>query len=116
MKKSPYYTMTFASIYPMYVTKVEKKGRSKEELDTVLCWLTGYTQKQLEKQVEKGVDLETFFKEASNKNPLRKKITGVICGMRVEEIEEEQVREVRYMDKVVDELARGKKMESILRT
>jgi hypothetical protein len=107
---------TFASIYPMYIQKVEKKGRTKAELDTVLCWLTGYNNQTLQKQIDKKSDLETFFKEAPQINPNVSKITGVICGYRVEEIEDRLMQKIRYMDKLVDELAKGKKMEKILRT
>lgn len=106
--------MSFAGVYPLYVQKVEKKGRTKEELDTVLCWLTGYTEKTLQKQIDKKVDLETFFAEAKL-NPNASKITGVICGYRIEDIEEPLMKKIRYMDKLVDELAKGKKMEKILR-
>lgn len=108
------FSMAFASFYPAYVNKVEKKGRSKADLDQVLCWLTGYSQDQLEGQIEKKVDCRTFFDEAPL-NPDRELIKGVVCGVRVEDIEDPLMREIRYMDKVVDELAKGKKMESILR-
>lgn len=108
------YKMSFAGVYPLYVQKVEKKGRTKEELDTVLCWLTGYTEKTLQKQIDKKVDLETFFAEAKL-NPNASKITGVICGYRIEDIEEPLMKKIRYMDKLVDELAKGRKMEKILR-
>jgi hypothetical protein len=107
--------MSFASVYPMYVTKVERKGRTKKELDEVLRWLTGYTQKQLEAHIVKQTDFETLFAKASKMNPARKLITGMICGVRVEEIKNPLMREVRYMDKVVDELAKGRAMEKILR-
>lgn len=106
--------MSFAGVYPLYVQKVERKGRTKEELDTVLCWLTGYTEKTLQKQIDKKVDLETFFAEAKL-NPNASKITGVICGYRIEDIEEPLMKKIRYMDKLVDELAKGRKMEKILR-
>lgn len=108
------FAMTFASIYPLYVNKVEKKGRTKDELDTVLLWLTGYSQEQLDSQLERHVDCRTFIEEAPL-NPDRTLIKGIVCGVRVEEVEDPLMRELRYMDKVVDELARGKKMESILR-
>lgn len=108
------YKMSFAGVYPLYVQKVERKGRTKEELDTVLCWLTGYTEKTLQKQIDKKVDLETFFAEAKL-NPNASKITGVICGYRIEDIEEPLMKKIRYMDKLVDELAKGRKMEKILR-
>ena len=107
--------MTFASIYPLYVQKVEKKGRTTEELNTVLLWLTGYTQKSLQQQIDKKVDLQTFFAEAPLLNPNTSKIAGVICGYRVEDIEDPLMQKIRYMDKLVDELAKGKKMEKILR-
>jgi len=107
--------MAFAGVYPHYIQKAEKKGRTKEEVDTIIRWLTGYTQKQLEKQIEKRVDFETFFAEAPQINPNASKITGVICGYRVEEIEDKLMQKVRYLDKLIDELAKGKKMEKILR-
>lgn len=106
---------TFASIYPMYIQKVEKKGRTKEELDTVLQWLTGYNKKTLQKTIDTKIDLETFFAEAPQINPNASKITGVICGYRVEEMEDKLMQKIRYMDKLVDELAKGKTMEKILR-
>lgn len=115
MKQHRIYTMNFASVYPLYIAKAEKKGRTKAEVDEIICWLTGYDQKGLEEQIEKRVDFETFFAEAPKKNLKRKLITGVICGMRVEEIEEPLMQEIRYLDKLVDELARGKTMEKILR-
>ena len=114
MSNHPIFKMAFGKIYPMYVNKVEKKGRTKAELDEVLTWVTGYTQRQLEEQVEKGIDCQTFVEEAPL-NPDRELIKGVVCGVRVEEVEDTIMRELRYMDKVVDELARGKKMENILR-
>lgn len=107
--------MAFARIYPLYIEKAEKKGRTKKEVDEILRWLTGYSQKQLEGQIKKEVDLETFFKEATKMNSARKRITGVVCGVRVEEIKDKLMREIRYMDKLVDELAKGKDMEKILR-
>lgn len=109
------YGYAFASIYPLYIEKVEKKGRTKAELDEVLLWLTGYTAKQLKTQIDKKTDLEHFFKEASKLNPNRSLITGVVCGVRVEDIKEKTMREIRYMDKLVDELAKGRAMEKILR-
>ncbi len=109
------YAYSFASIYPMYITKVERKGRTKAELDEVLLWLTGYTPKQFKAQVDKKTDLEHFFKEASKLNPNRSLITGVVCGVRVEDIKEKPMQEIRYMDKLVDELAKGRPMEKILR-
>lgn len=116
MTKHKIYTMSFASVYPHYVTKAEKKGRTKAEVDEIIRWLTGYTQEELEAQLEKKTDFETFFAEAPKLNPSRSLIKGVICGIRVEEIEEPLMQEIRYMDKLIDELAKGKKMEKILRT
>ena|SRR5688572_26737525 len=107
--------MTFASVYPMYVEKVEKKGRTKEELHQVIQWLTSFDNKKLQELIKEKVTFETFFKRASL-NPNAKLITGVICGYRIEEIEEPLTRQVRYLDKLVDELAKGRKMEKILRT
>jgi hypothetical protein len=109
------FTMSFASVYPLYVAKAEKKGRKNSEVDAVICWLTGYSQKELERQLEKQTDFETFFKEAPELNPARSLIKGVVCGVRVEEIQEPTMREIRYLDKLVDELAKGKAMEKILR-
>lgn len=109
------YEMAFARVYPLYIIKVEKKGRTKDELDEVIHWLTGYTQKKLEAQIKKQTNFEMFFKQAPKLNPLRTRITGVICGVRVEEIKDPIMREVRYMDKLVDELAKGRPMEKILR-
>jgi len=108
-------TTPFAKVYPYLVAKAERKGRTKAEVDTLIRWLTGYTQKQLEKQLELQKDYETLFAEAPKMNPLRKLITGVICGVRVEDIKEPTMRELRYLDKLVDELAKGKSMEKILR-
>jgi len=108
--------MSFAGVYPMYIEKVEKKGRTKEELDTVLYWLTGYDEKTLRQQIDDRTNLEAFFAEAPQLNPNVSKITGVICGYRVEEIEDPLMQKIRYMDKLVDELAKGRKMEKILRT
>ncbi len=107
--------MSFASVYPHYVTKVEKKGRTIEELHTVIHWLTGYNEKALQKVLDKKIDFETFFAKAPKMNPNVSKITGLICGYRVEDIEDPLMQQIRYLDKLVDELARGKKMESILR-
>ena len=115
MAKHRIYTMSFASVYPHYITKAEKKGRTKEEVDEIIRWLTGYTQEELELHIEKKTNFEDFFAEAPNMNPNRKMITGVICGVRVEEIEEPLMQEIRYMDKLIDELAKGKAMEKILR-
>lgn len=102
-------------MYPLYVKKAEKKGRTKEEVDKILRWLTGYTQKGLESHIRKGTDFETFFAKAPRMNPARSLISGVVCGIRVEDIKEPTMREIRYLDKLVDELARGKAMEKILR-
>ncbi|MCL4205294.1 MAG: DUF2200 family protein [Pirellulaceae bacterium] len=107
--------MSFASVYPLYVAKAEKKGRTKSEVDSIIRWLTGYSQKQLETQLKKQVDFETFFQEAPGLNPSRRLIKGVVCGVRVEDIEEPTMREIRYLDKLVDELAKGKAMGKILR-
>ena len=107
--------MTFASVYPMYIQKVEKKGRTKEELDEVIFWLTGYDKKMLQKQIDTKTDFETFFTKAPQLNPNASKITGVICGYRIEEIEDKLMRKIRYLDKLVDELAKGRAMEKILR-
>ena len=109
------YTTSFASVYPLYIAKAEKKGREKSEVDTIIRWLTGYTQEQLERQLEKQADFETFFKEAPGMNPARTSIKGVICGIRVEDIQDPLMREIRHLDKLVDELAKGKAMEKILR-
>ncbi len=115
MKENRLYTMSFARVYPLYIAKVERKGRTKAEVDEIISWLTGYDHKKLEIQLEKQIDLQTFFKEAPRLNPLRKQITGVICGIRVEEIKEKTMQEIRYLDKLIDELAKGKAMEKILR-
>ena len=115
MIKHRIYTMSFASVYPCYVTKVEKKGRSKAEVDEVIRWLTGYSQKKLEAQIEKQTDFETFFAEAPELNPSRTLIKGVICGVRLEAIKEPTMQEIRYLDKLIDELAKGKVMKKILR-
>lgn len=109
------FKMSFAGLYPMYIQKAEKKGRTKEEVDTVICWLTGYTPKNLQQQIDKKNDLETFFAQAPQLNPNAPKITGVICGYRIEEIEDKLMQKIRYMDKLVDELAKGKTMDKILR-
>jgi len=107
--------MAFASVYPHYITKAEKKGRTKEEVDTIICWLTGYTQDQLQQTIENKTTFEDFFALVPQLNPNVSKITGVICGYRVEDIEEPLMQKIRYMDKLVDELAKGKAMEKILR-
>lgn len=115
MAKHKIYTMSFSSVYPHYIKKAEKKGHSKEEVDEIIFWLTGYNEEQLEDQLEKQTDFETFFHEAPLLNPSRKMIKGVICGIRVEDIEEPTMQEIRYLDKLIDELARGKAMDKILR-
>jgi hypothetical protein len=116
LAKHRIYTMSFGSVYPHYIAKAEKKGRSKREVDKTIRWLTGYSQRQLKARIDNGTDLETFFAQAPELNPNRELITGVICGVRVEEIEDPLMREVRYLDKLIDELARGKSMEKILRS
>lgn len=115
MTKHRIYTMSFAGVYPHYVTKAEKKGRTKAEVDEIIYWLTGYDQNGLEKVLESKTNFETFFAEAPKLHPNRRLIKGVVCGIRVEDIEEPLMQEVRYLDKLIDELARGKKMEKILR-
>lgn len=115
MKNSKVFSMPFADIYPLYIQKAEKKGRTKSEVDTVIFWLTGYDAESLQKQIDLKVDLETFFAQAPQMNPNASKITGVICGYRVEEIEDELRQRIRYLDKLVDELAKGKALEKILR-
>ena len=115
MDNTRVYKMSFASVYPHYITKAEKKGRTKEELDTVIRWLTGYSQQELQQQIDKKTDFETFFAQAPQINPDASKITGVICGYRVEEIEDKLMQQIRYLDKLIDELAKGKTMEKILR-
>ena len=115
MKKHRIYTMSFARVYPEYINKAERKGRTKEEVDEVIQWLTGYSQAGLEAILEAGTDIETFIAEAPELNPARTQIKGVICGVRIEEIEEFTMREIRYLAKLVDELAKGRPMEKILR-
>ena len=115
MAKHRIYTTSFASVYPLYVAKAEKKGRTKAEVDQVISWLTGYGQKELQAQLKKQTDFETFFAEAPRINPSRILIKGVVCGVRVEDIKEPTMREIRYLDKLIDELARGKAMDKILR-
>ena len=109
------FAYSFASIYRLYIEKVEKKGQTQADLDTILFWLTGYNKKTLQQQIDKKIDLETFFAKAPQMNPNVSKITGLICGYRVEEIENKLMQKIRYMDKLVDELAKGKTMEKILR-
>ena len=115
MTKHQIYTMSVARVYPLYVTKVEKKGRTRTEVNEIICWLTGYSQEELESQLEKQTDFETFFAEAPKLNPARALIKGVVCGVRVEDIEEPTMQEIRYLDKLIDELAKGKAMDKILR-
>ncbi|NLG96070.1 MAG: DUF2200 domain-containing protein [Chloroflexi bacterium] len=114
-KKPRIYSMSFAKVYPMYIAKAEKKGRTKAEVDEIIRWLTGYSQEALEAQLEKQTDIETFIAEAPQLNPSRVLIKGTVCGVRVEEIEDPTMREIRYLDKLIDELAKGKAMEKILR-
>ena len=109
------YRLLFSSVYPLYIKKVERKGRTKAEVDEILCWLTGHDQQSLEQQIVSKNDLETFFNQAPNLNPNVSKITGLICGYRVESIEDPLMQKIRYMDKLIDELAKGKSMEKILR-
>ncbi|RNL90800.1 DUF2200 domain-containing protein [Sinomicrobium pectinilyticum] len=116
MKNTRIFKMAFAGVYPHYIQKAEKKGRTKEEVDAIICWLTGYDQKSLQQKIDQKTDFETFFAQAPQINPNVSKITGVICGYRVEDIEDELMQKIRYLDKLIDELARGKAMEKILRT
>ena len=109
------YKMSFASVYPLYVQKAEKKGRTKKEVDEVICWLTGYSPRALAKQIEQRKDFATFFSEAPSLHPNAVKITGVVCGVRLEEIKDPLMRKIRYLDKLVDELAKGRPMGKILR-
>jgi hypothetical protein len=115
MTKHRIYTTSVASVYPHYVTKAEKKGRTKADVDAIMCWLTGWSQEELDAHLEKQTDFETFFAEAPRMHPARALIKGVICGVRIEDIAEPTMREIRYLDKLVDELARGKAMGKILR-
>ncbi len=115
MNNDRVYRISFASVYPHYITKAEKKGRTKAEVDEIIRWLTGYSQAELEAVLDNQTDLEAFFAEAPRLNPNRRLITGVICGIRVEDIKEPIMQEIRYMDKLIDELARGKAMDRILR-
>lgn len=116
MEKHRIFTTSFASVYPHYINKAEKKGRTKAEVDTIICWLTGYDQQTLQQQIDTKTDFETFFSIAPQLNPNVSKITGVICGYRVEEIEDQLMQKIRYLDKLIDELAKGKAMEKILRS
>ena len=115
MDQTRVFKMSFAGVYPLYMKKAERKGRTKEEVDAIIRWLTGYDQQALQNQIDKKIDLQTFFDEAPALNPNATKITGVICGYRVEEIEDKLMQKIRYMDKLVDELAKGKAMDKILR-
>jgi hypothetical protein len=115
MLKHRLYATSFARVYPYYIAKAEKKGRTKAEVDKIICWLTGYSQKQLEAQLDKQTDFETFYTKAPRPSPSRKLITGTVCGVRVEEIQDPLMQEIRYLDKLIDELAKGKTMEKILR-
>src|SRR5687768_12523041 len=115
MDNTRVYRMSFASVYPLYIQKAEKKGRTKAEVDAIIFWLTGYDKQTLQQQIDKKTDFETFFAQAPKINSNVSKITGVICGYRVEEIEDKLMQKVRYLDKLIDELAKGKKMEKILR-
>ena len=115
MDNSRVFKMSFASVYPHYIQKAENKGRTKEEVDTIICWLTGYDKKSLQQQIDEKTDFETFFAQAPQINPNVSKIVGVICGYRVEEIEDKLMQKIRYLDKLIDELAKGKKMVKILR-
>lgn len=109
------YSLAFASVYPLYITKAERKGRTKAEVDEIIRWLTGHTQKSLDKELANGTDFTTFFTKAPKLNPQRSLITGVVCGVRLEEIEVPLMREIRYLDKLIDELAKGRPLEKILR-
>ncbi|MCX6952966.1 MAG: DUF2200 domain-containing protein [Verrucomicrobia bacterium] len=110
------FTTSFAKVYPLYVAKAEKKGRTKSEVDAVICWLTGYSQRQFEAQLKRETDFATFFRDAPRPNPARALIKGVVCGVRVEDVADPTMREIRYLDKLVDELAKGKALAKILRT
>jgi hypothetical protein len=115
MPKHQIFVMKFANIYPLYVQKAERKNRTKEEVDQIICWLTGYNPAGVQQQIEQGNDLETFFAHAPAMNPNRLLIKGVVCGVRVEEIEDPLMQKIRYLDKLIDELAKGKAMEKIMR-
>jgi hypothetical protein len=115
MEKSRIFTTGFSSVYPFYIQKAGKKGRTKEDVDTVICWLTGYNRQTLQQQIDKNVNFETFFTQAPQINPNASKITGKICGYRVEEIEDKLMQKIRYLDKLIDELSKGKAIEKILR-
>ena len=115
MEKNKVFALPFASVYPLYIQKAEKKGRTRAEVDEIICWLTGYSEKELQQQISENKDFESFFAEAPQINPNASKITGMICGYRVEEIEDSLMQKIRYLDKLIDELAKGKAMEKILR-
>ena len=115
MPKHPLFTMSFAKVYPLYVQKAERKNRTKKEVDQIICWLTGYDRAGLQRQIKQGNDFETFFAQAPAINPNSSFIKGVVCGVRVEEIEDPLMQKIRYLDKLIDELAKGKAMEKILR-
>jgi len=115
LKKHRIYSVSFASVYPHYITKAEKKGRTKAEVDQIICWLTGYSDAELAAILEKRTNFETFYAQAPKPNPARSQITGMICGVRIEEIEDPLMKEARYLDKLIDELAKGRPMEKILR-
>lgn len=115
MARHRIFSTSFASVYPLYVKKVERKSRTQKEVDEVICWLTGYDQQALDEQIEKNVDFETFFTNAPALNPDRVLIKGTICGVRIEEIEDPLMKQIRYLDKLVDEIAKGRSMEKILR-
>ena len=110
------FRMKFANVYPLYIEKAERKNRTKEEVDQIICWLTGYSQAGLQQQIKQGTDFEAFFAQAPAMNPDRSLIKGVVCGVRVEEIEDPLMQKIRYLDKLIDELAKGKAMEKILRS
>lgn len=115
MNNSKVYKMSFASVYPLYINKAEKKNRTKAEVDEIISWLTGYDEKSIREHIDNKIDFESFFNQAPKINPNASKITGVICGYRVEEIEDKLMQQIRYLDKLIDELAKGKAMEKILR-
>ncbi|HOW41720.1 MAG TPA: DUF2200 domain-containing protein [Bacteroidales bacterium] len=115
MEKNKVFALPFASVYPLYIQKAEKKGRTRAEVNEIICWLTGYSEKKLQQQISENKDFESFFAEAPQINPNASKITGMICGYRVEEIEDSLMQKIRYLDKLIDELAKGKTMERILR-
>lgn len=116
MAKHRVYSMSFASVYPLYISKAEKKGRTKAEVDEIIFWLTGHSRETLSSVIDQEIDVEAFIAQAPELNPSRELIKGVVCGVRVEDVEEQTMRELRYLDKLVDELARGKSMDKILRT